>query len=425
MKYIKSYEEALNEGVPSSFADLYGDDLGVIQEQVKRYKNLIVDFSKVFKEEKGVFFSSPGRTEIGGNHTDHNYGKVLAGSVNMDNIALVSKADDIVIYSHGFERVHFSLDNLEIDKNDFFSSKSLVKGILARFKQLGYQIGGFHAYIDGCVPKGSGLSSSASYEVLMGTILSHLYNDGKISALEIAQIGQWSENNYFGKPCGLMDQTACAVGGLVTIDFEDPNNPIVNSVPFDFTATDFSLIITDTGGNHANLNEDYSAIPREMKSVAQYFGKEVLREISLEQVLENAMDIREKCGDRAFLRACHFFNENKRVSKQVKSLEINDFKGFLELVKESGFSSYMYNQNIFTPQNVQEQGVSVGLVLSEEVLRDTGAWRVHGGGIAGTIQAFVPKNKVKEYVKVLENTFGEGSCHQLFIRPKGSVVVEI
>ncbi len=425
MKHIKSYEEALNNGVPSDFISLYGSDSEVIQGQIERYRNLLSDFSKVFNDEKGVFFSSPGRTEIGGNHTDHNYGKVLAGSVNMDNVALVAPAEDIVIYSRGFGGVHFSVDELEIDKNDYFSSKSLVKGILARFKELGYQIGGFHAYIDGCVPKGSGLSSSASYEVLMGTILNHLYNDGKISALEIAQIGQWSENNYFGKPCGLMDQTACAVGGLVTIDFEDPNNPIVNSVPFDFTATDYSLIITDTGGNHANLNEDYSAIPREMKSVAQYFGKEVLREISLEQVLENAMDIREKCGDRALLRACHFFNENKRVTKQVKSLEINDFKGFLQLVKESGFSSYMYNQNIFTPQNVQEQGVSVGLVLSEEVLRDTGAWRVHGGGIAGTIQAFVPKNKVKEYVKVLENTFGEGSCHQLFIRPKGSVVVEI
>ncbi len=425
MKYIQSYKKALNEGVPSVFTDLYGSDVKANQVQVERYKNLLSDFSKVFEDEKGVFFSSPGRTEIGGNHTDHNYGKVLAGSVNMDNIAFVAKADEIAIYSKGFDKIHFSLEDLTIDEKAYFTSKSLVKGILARFKELGYQIGGFHAYIDGCVPKGSGLSSSASYEVLIGTILNSLYNNGNISALEIAQIGQWSENNYFGKPCGLMDQTACAVGGLVTIDFKDPKNPIVNSVPFDFMATGFSLIITDTGGNHADLNEDYAAIPREMKSVAQYFGKEVLREISLEKVLENAMEIRKKCGDRAFLRACHFFNENKRVDAQVKSLTNNNFTDFLQLIKESGFSSYMYNQNIFTPQNVQEQGISVGLVLSNEVLKNDGAWRVHGGGMAGTIQAFVPKEKVEQYIKTLENTFGKGSCHQLFIRPKGSVEVDI
>ncbi len=390
MKYLQSIKDTLNERTPPIFKDLYGSDPTIIKKQTERYKELLSDFSKTFEDEKGVFFSSPGRTEIGGNHTDHNYGKVLAGSVNMDNIAFVSKADEIVIYSKGFDKIHFSLNDLAIDEKAFFTSKALVKGILARFKELGYQIGGFHAYIDGAVPKGSGLSSSASYEVLIGTILK-----------------------------------ACSVGGLVTIDFKDPQKPIVNSVPFDFMATGFSLIITDTGGNHADLNEDYAAIPKEMKSVAQYFGKEVLRESSLEEVLENAMEIRKECGDRAFLRACHFFNENKRVDKQVKSLKTNNFNQFLELIKESGFSSYMYNQNIFTPQNVQEQGISVGLILSEEVLKDTGAWRVHGGGIAGTIQAFVPKEKVKQYIKTLENTFGKGSCHQLFIRPKGSIAVDI
>lgn len=424
MKNIKSYEK-LEEVAPSVFPDLYGNTPTIINTQVTRYLELITQFKKTFKEDHVAFFSSPGRTEIGGNHTDHNHGKVLAGSVNIDNVALVSAADDVVIYSKGFENVHISLNDLEIDEKAFFTSQALVKGVLARFKQLGFHIGGFHACIDGRVPKGSGLSSSASYEVLVGTILNHLYNNAKISALEIAKIGQWSENHYFGKPCGLMDQTACAVGGLVSIDFENPEKPIVDSVHFDFSTTDFSLVITDTGGDHSNLNNDYAAIPKEMKSVAAYFHKSVLRETSLEDVLKDSKQIREKCGDRAFLRAFHFFNENKRVMQQVAALENNDFNSFLNLVNASGFSSYMYNQNIFTPYNVQEQGISVGLALSEHVLKDCGAWRVHGGGIAGTIQAFVPNNKVNEYIKTLENTFGKGNCHQLFIRPKGSVLVEL
>lgn len=424
MGNLNTYSKKLDEDIPSFLTNLYGTNHTVKKEQTKRYKQLINHFTKTFKKDEGLFFSSPGRTEISGNHTDHNHGKVIAGAVNMDNIAIATPADDVVIHSDGFDTVQFSIKDVALNKDAFFTSQALVKGILARCKELGYKIGGFYAYINGCVPKGSGLSSSASYEVLIGTIISHLYNKGNIPALEIAKIGQWAENNYFGKPCGLMDQTACAVGGLVSIDFKNPKNPVVTPVPFDFVSTNFSLIITDTGGSHANLNDDYAAIPKEMKSVAQFFNKEVLREISLNDLLENSQKIRKQCGDRAFLRAFHFFNENERVKHQVEALQNNDFTNFLRLINQSGFSSYMYNQNIFTPSCLQEQGVAVGLALSEMVLKHCGAWRVHGGGIAGTIQAFVPDNKVEEYITTLENTFGKGSCHQLFIRPKGSILVE-
>lgn len=413
-----------DNGNHSTFKQLYGSESTAKKQQSERYLKLVDNFITTFKKDKGFFFSSPGRTEVSGNHTDHNYGKVMAGSVNMDNIAIAVPANDIVIHSDGFKPVVFELKDISINTDDFFTSKSLVKGILDRCNQLGYKTGGFHAYINGCVPEGSGLSSSASYEVLIGTIINHLYNNGKIPALEIAKIGQWSENNYFGKPCGLMDQTACAVGGFISIDFKNPETPILTSIPFDFEATNFSLIITDTGGSHENLNDDYAAIPKEMKSVAQFFEKEVLREISLDDLLENSEGIRKKCGDRAFLRAFHFFNENQRVEEQLKALNNNDFTNFLRLVNQSGFSSFMYNQNIFAPSNVNEQGIAVGLALSEMVLKHCGAWRVHGGGIAGTIQAFVPNKKVEEYISVLENTFGKGSCHKLFIRPQGSILVE-
>lgn len=421
---LTNCKTVFENGNHSIFKQLYGSNSAIRKQQNERYLKLVDNFTATFKKDKGFFFSSPGRTEVSGNHTDHNYGKVMAGSVNMDNIAIAVPANDIVIHSDGFKPVVFELKDISINTDDFFTSKSLVKGILDRCNQLGYKTGGFHAYINGCVPEGSGLSSSASYEVLIGTIISHLYNNGKIPALEIAKIGQWSENNYFGKPCGLMDQTACAVGGFISIDFKNPETPILTSIPFDFEATNFSLIITDTGGSHANLNDDYAAIPKEMKSVAQFFEKEVLREISLDDLLENSEEIRKKCGDRAFLRAFHFFNENQRVEEQLKALNNNDFTNFLRLVNQSGFSSFMYNQNIFTPSNVKEQGIAVGLALSEMVLKHFGAWRVHGGGIAGTIQAFVPNEKVEEYISVLENTFGKGSCHKLFIRSQGSILVE-
>jgi galactokinase len=294
-------------------------------------------------------------------------------------------------------------------------------------KEKGYEIGGFNACIEGRVPKGSGLSSSASFEVLIGTIFNEIFNDGKMSPVENAIIGQWSENNYFGKPCGLMDQTACSVGGLITIDFEDPAKPIVKEVDFDFVSTGFSLVITDVGGGHhdAASQAEYASLPTEMKAVAAVLGAGVLREVTLEQIVDKIPEIREKTGDRAILRAIHFQGDNQRVVDQVAALEDNDFDAFLNMVVESGFSSYMYNQNIFDIVHKDEQVVSLALALSEMVLKGKGAWRVHGGGFGGTIQAFVPQDKLDEYVKTLEHVYGKGSCHKLFIRSKGSVKLDM
>ncbi len=425
MKNIEFILEKIENGKIPAFRELYGNDSIVLQEQANRYKALIKLYQESFKQSDIELFSSPGRTEIGGNHTDHNHGRVLAGAVNLDNIAVVSKNNSniIQIKSVGFPDFHVNLDKLEINELEYYTSASLVKGTCARMKELGYQIGGFNAVIDGKVPKGSGLSSSASFEVLIGAILSHLFNDDQLDPVENALIGQWAENHYFGKPCGLMDQTACAVGGFISIDFENPAKPIVTALDFDFSKTAYTLVITDTGGNHADLNSEYASLPIEMKSVANEFGADVLRKVRLDQIIEKIPLIREKVGDRAILRAIHFQNDNQRVADQVKALNVNDFKGFLSMVIDSGYSSYMYNQNIFTTENVREQGVSIGLAISEMILKGSGAWRVHGGGFAGTIQAFVPKEKLIEYVNTLEHIFGKGKCHKLFIRKQGAVKV--
>ncbi len=402
--------------------ELYGSNPTDLERHARRYVNLIHQFTGTFGNADLSVFTSPGRTEIGGNHTDHNYGRVLAGAVNLDNVAIASKnnSDLIHIQSEGYPEFEVDLKNLKADKKEQYTSAALVRGICARMKELGYTIGGFNACIDGGVPKGSGLSSSASFEVLIGAIVNELFNNGRMDPIQNAIIGQYSENNYFGKPCGLMDQTACAMGGLITIDFKDPANPVVKKVKFDFVATGFALVITDTGGNHADLNDEYASLPTDMKAVAAELGSKVLREVSLEQIIEIAPKIREKVGDRAILRAIHFQGDNQRVVDEVAALEKNDFKAFLGMVVDSGFSSYMYNQNIFPVNNVREQGVSLALALSELVLKGKGAWRVHGGGFAGTIQAFVPQNLIEKYVSTLEHIYGKGSCHSLLYQAKGS-----
>lgn len=405
---------------------LYGNEPAVIATQAKRYEATVALFKSTFGHDDAEMFSSPGRTEIGGNHTDHNYGRVLAGAVNLDNIA-VAKPNGTMkvrILSSGYPQFEVDLTNLEPNKKEYFTSVALVRGISARMKELGFNIGGFDAVIDSGVPKGSGLSSSASFEVLIGAIISHLFNEGKLDAVQNAIIGQYAENNFFGKPCGLMDQTACSVGGLVTIDFEDPSKPIVKKVDFDFTKTGYALVITDTGGNHADLNDEYASLPTEMKSVAAQFGKNVLRQVTLEQVIDNIPQMRGKVSDRAILRAIHFERDNARVAEQVAALEKGDFKSFLKMVIASGQSSYMYNQNVYPVNNVEEQGLSLALALSDIVLGSEGAWRVHGGGFAGTIQAFVPEALLDVYVKTIENAFGEGKCWKLFIRPQGAVKIE-
>jgi len=403
MQNIETIIERLRDKNNSTLKELYGSDGTILEKQTARYCLLLSKFRDTFNCNEADVFSSPGRSEIGGNHTDHNHGRVLAAAVNLDNIAVAAKNNTniIRILSIGYPQFEVDLSVLNPDKNEYYTSASLLRGISSRLKTLGFAIGGFNAIIDGGVPKGSGLSSSASFEVLIGTIISHLFNEGNIDPITNAITGQYAENNFFGKPCGLMDQTACAVGGFISIDFKDPSNPIVNKVDFDFSSTGFALVITDTGGNHADLNDEYASIPSEMKSVAATLGKTVLRDISLEQLVDTIPLLRKITGDRAILRAFHFLGDNERVVMQVDALEKNDFPAFLQLVIDSGYSSYIYNQNVFPVNNAREQGVSLALALSEMVLKGQGAWRVHGGGFAGTIQAFVPQQLLDEYISTL------------------------
>lgn len=427
MAKVEYLIEKINNGDNPVFKELYGNDKKVLKQQADRYVKLMRDFSKEYGVNDVDLFSSPGRTEIGGNHTDHQYGRVLAGAVNMDNIAVAAKNNTniINIKSEGYPEFSVDLSNIELDESKFYTSEALVKGICKRMLDYGYKVEGFNAHIHGNVLKGSGLSSSASFEVLIGTIIGNLFNGGKPDPVENAIIGQWAENNYFGKPCGLMDQTACSVGGFITIDFKDPAKPVVKSVDFDFVKTGYTLVITDTGGDHANLNDEYASLPKEMKSVAKALGKEVMREVSMDEFIKAIPVIRKDVGDRALLRAYHFLNDNERVVYQVKALESNDFQEFLKLVIESGYSSYMYNQNVYTGNDPKRQSVALGLTLSEKILKGKGAWRVHGGGFAGTIQAFVPEELLDDYVNILESVFGEGNCHKLFIRPKGSIKIDL
>ncbi len=400
--------------------EVYGES--EIEFQVNRYIKLAETFNSDFGGDGEFrFFSAPGRSEICGNHTDHNNGKVFAAAVNLDAVACVKSRDDnkINVNSEGYSPLSIDYSDIEVKICEAGKSSALIRGICARFKELGYNIGGFDASITSRVLSGSGLSSSAAYEVLIGTILNYLYNDGKISAVEIAQISQYAENVYFKKPCGLMDQTACSVGGFVKIDFEDTSSPVIEKVDFDIRKHDHLLCIIDTGGNHADLTADYAAIRQEMNSVAEFFSKKVLREVDENEVLDNISDIRKKCGDRAVERALHFYNENKRVDRLEKALEDGDFESFKKVILESGRSSYMYNQNCFTSSGTTEQPVALALCVADRLLDGEGAFRVHGGGFAGTIQVFLPVLKVDTFVPAMRKIFGENSCYILNIRSFG------
>ncbi len=403
--------------------ELYGKESETVQ--IERYKKAIEKFKELYGDCEYRIFSASGRTEVGGNHTDHNFGKVLAAGVSLDVIAVVKKTDDSIIEvkSEGFPKDVVDLSDLSVHENEKEDSSALIRGVAAGFKNKNYGIGGFKAYTTSNVLKGSGLSSSAAFEVLIGTILNYLYNDLKATNIEIAQIAQYAENIYFGKPSGLMDQMASSVGSFITIDFKDPENPVIEKIDFDFEKCRHSLCIVDTKGSHADLTDEYASIPAEMKSVAGYFGKDVLREINLSDVLTNIVDIREKFGDRALLRSLHFLNENETVEREAKALQSGDFKAFLKEVTKSGNSSYKYLQNIYANKTPQEQGLAVGLNLAEMVLDGEGACRVHGGGFAGTIQAFVPNNKLEKFIETLNGCFGEGSCHIISIRPVGGIEV--
>ncbi|MFV0479907.1 MAG: galactokinase [Anaerorhabdus sp.] len=392
----------------------------VIQGEKKRYEKLLDQALEKFSDCDAHLICAPGRTEIGGNHTDHQQGRVLAASVNMDIAAVVVMSEKTCeYYAEGFEVNPIRVDELEIREDEKFTSEALIRGTLARFKELGYQIGGFKAVSHSHVLKGSGISSSAAFEVLIGTILSNLYNNGEINSIEIAKIGQYAENNYFMKPCGLLDQMACSVGGFVFIDFKDKANPVVEQVQFDFAHSDYAICLIDTKGSHADLSDEYSLMPKEMKDVAKALGKEVLSQCTKEEFLKNIFRLREVVSDRAVLRAFHFFEETDRVLNQVKALKENDMPTFKKLIIESGNSSYMYLQNVYSPKDVEKQALSVALAVSDEILHHQGAYRVHGGGLAGTIQAFVPKEKLESYRQQMELIYGAGSCFVLSIRPVG------
>lgn len=396
------------------------------QAQAERYISLAKDFEEIFGNREDIrFFSAPGRTEVGGNHTDHNHGRVLAAGINLDAVAITSKNDDntVRIKSRGYSMDTVELSDLSVQECDMGHSNALVRGMCDGFLKRGYKIGGFDACTVSSVLSGSGLSSSAAFEVLVGTCLNYLYNDGKVDAVTIAQIAQYAENVHFGKPCGLMDQMASSVGGFITIDFADPESPVIEKVDFDFASCGHALCIVDTKGNHADLTDEYAAIRSEMESVAAFFGKKVLRDTDEAEFYKNIPAIREKSGDRAVLRAIHFFGDNARVVSEVEALRQGNFEEFKRLICESGASSYMYNQNVYSVKKPAEQPVAIGLAISEQMLKGKGAYRVHGGGFAGTMQAFVPNELLDAYKNAVEDIFGEGSCYVLLIRSLGGTEV--
>lgn len=393
----------------------------------ERYIDLINGFCANFGSNRELsFFSAPGRTEIGGNHTDHQRGCVLAASVNLDVIAAVSLNNEntIRLQSEGYPLDIINLDKLEPEMSEYNQAKALIKGVVAKFKELGYDIKGFDAYTSSNVLKGSGLSSSAAFEVLIGNILNGLFANNSVSDIEIAKIGQYAENVYFGKPCGLMDQMASSVGGVVSIDFKDSEKPLIKKIEYDFSKSGYALCIIDSGADHADLTDEYAAIPYEMKKVAQVFGKEVLREVDEKLFMENIAKVREKCGDRAVLRAIHFYADNNRAILEAEALKKGDFKKFLEIVTESGKSSYMYLQNVSVCGYSTHQAVGLVLALCDKFLENKGAYRVHGGGFAGTVQAFVPLNMVTEFKTKIEKAIGKDCCHILSIRPVGGIRIE-
>ena len=407
------------------FKDIYITNEASALQPV-RYANAVSEFNKAFEgTEPAAVFSAPGRTEIGGNHTDHQHGEVLAASINKDAIAVVSPRDDnmVNVLAEGFGMTNIDLNDLSLREDEKGSTPALIRGVLAGLKDNGFILGGFDAYITSDVLIGAGLSSSAAFETLIGTIVSGLYNGMNIDPVTIAKIGQFAENKYFGKPCGLMDQMACSVGNLVHIDFNDTDNPVVDKVDFDFSKTDYVLCITDTKGSHADLTNEYAAVPLEMKKIASLLGYDVLRPVSFEDIIDNIDVLRDKAGDRAVLRAIHFVNETLRAEDEAEALKSGDLKEFLSLVKQSGDSSFKYLQNVYTNSDVTVQNVSLALAISDTVLIPDEVSRVHGGGFAGTIQAFVKKGNAKRYKKYMDKVFGDGSCEILAIRKYGGIRV--
>ncbi len=427
MKIEEIKQKLMQDAFLPMFETLYGTNKEVLAAQKARYVNSVERFMELYPEREDVFvFSAPGRTEIGGNHTDHQHGCVLAAAVQLDIIGIVAFHEEgmIRICSEGYRPFTVDLADLSVQVGEK-GSAAIVRGIVARFATLGVKVGGFDVYCTSDVLSGSGISSSAAFETLIGTIMDTYYNGGKAGAVEIAKIGQYAENVYFGKKCGLMDQMASSVGGLVFIDFADTEQPVIEPFAFDFEQAGYSICVTNTGGSHVNLTPDYVAVREEMESVAAYFGKDYLRQVDEEDFYRELPKLRETCSDRAVLRAVHFFGDNRRAREEAEALRAGNVEKFLTLVQKSGDSSETLLQNLYSISAPIEQAIPLGVMISKRILVGTGAVRVHGGGFAGTIQAFVPLELAEEYVAEMERVFGEGACYVFRIRPVGGVEVTV
>lgn len=420
----KEIETRLRSGEYNNSLDLlYGET----KNSAVRYNYALKSFFEIFGSRDNIrMFSAPGRTEIGGNHTDHQNGSVVAGPVDLDVIAIVSANDEgiIRIKSEGYPMDIIDLKKIEVQPEETGHSSSLIRGVAAAFVKNGYKIGGFDAYTTSNVLKGSGLSSSAAFEVLVCNILNGLYNENCVSTTQMAKFSQFAEREYFGKPCGLLDQMASATGGFVYVDFENPQEPLVEKIDYNFEKSGYTLCVVDTGGNHANLTQDYADITIECKAVSNALGVDFLRQAKTDDFFKNIASLRKKCGDRAVLRAFHFYTEQERVLKQKSALNSGNFEEFLSCVNASGNSSYKFLQNLYSNQNVGEQALCLALALSEQFLNGKGACRVHGGGFAGTIQAYIPENMFCEYKNMIEAVFGEGSCIPIKIRKVGGYEIK-
>ena len=427
MKSIPVWKQELSDGVHAArLASLYCCAPAETASEAARYAAVLDGLEKTFgSHAEAGLYSAPGRTEIGGNHTDHQHGRVLAGSVNIDMIAAAAPNDknQLRVQSEGYDLCVIDLNDLEARKEEENTTASLLRGECAAFTQRGAKLAGLDVYISSNVPKGSGVSSSAAFEVLIGVILNDCFMTEKVSPIAIAQIGQWAENVYFGKPCGLMDQMASSVGNIITIDFASPAKPVVEPVAVDFSKAGLALCILDSGADHADLTDEYAAIPAECRAVAAVCGGEVLREVPFDTFLAKLPECRRQCGDRAVLRAFHIYADNDRVAKQVAALRDDDFDTFLRLVNESGRSSWEYLQNVIPAGYKEHQEVGVTIAAAKHLLGDKGAVRVHGGGFAGTVQAFVPVEMLDEFKAGMEAILGEGRCHVLSIRPEGGAVL--
>ncbi len=414
-------EGVLHEEYPHLYAQRYDQS-----KMDARFTSLLETHTELFKSKEAKLFSTAGRSELGGNHTDHNLGRVLAATINLDTIAAVSPRSDnrVVLISEGYPSVEIDLAHLQMVEEEKNTTEALLRGIAFSFKERGIAIGGWQANTTSRVLKGSGLSSSAAIEVLCATIFNHLFNEDKLSPIELAIIGQFSENHYFGKPSGLMDQVACANGGIVSIDFKDANNPVVTPVPFSFEKHGYHLVIVDTGGNHADLTPEYASVPKEMRMVASFFGKQNLREIDNAVFSAALPQVRKQLNnDRALLRAIHFFGENKRVENMLEALKQEDMQTYLGNVRSSGESSFCFLQNLYPTTYPQEQGLSLGIAMTKDILGDNATVRVHGGGFAGTIQAYVPTDKLTTFSGYLESVFGKGSVTVIAVRERESCCI--